>query len=265
MTAARWPEGARAACAFTFDLDAETLWMARGVAEPVALSQGRFGPVEALPKILALLRAAEIRSSFFIPAWVVEHYPDAVGAIVAGGHEVGCHGDVHERVSDLDADQEERILERSMEVIERATGRAPVGYRAPAWQLSSRTLGLLLAHGFEYSSNMMDRLSPYLHEAAGGRALVEIPVSWVLDDAPYFLFTGQRAIQPPGPVLQGWLTEFDGICEAGGVANFTFHPQIIGRPSRLACLRELVEHARRAPRVWTARLDEIAAHWRASG
>ena len=125
MTASRWPDGARAACAFSFDLDAETLWMARGVSEPVALSQGRFGPVEALPKILELLRAAEIRSSFFIPAWVVEHYPDAVSAIVAGGHEVGCHGDVHERVSDLDADQEERVLKGQIEAIERAPGRAP--------------------------------------------------------------------------------------------------------------------------------------------
>ena len=53
-----WPRNARAACAFTFDLDAETLWMARGVHEPVTLSQGRFGPVEALPRILALLRDA---------------------------------------------------------------------------------------------------------------------------------------------------------------------------------------------------------------
>jgi peptidoglycan/xylan/chitin deacetylase (PgdA/CDA1 family) len=262
MTVPGWPSGARAACAFTFDLDAETLWMARGVSEPVALSQGRFGPVEALPRILELLRGAEIRSTFFIPAWVAEHYPDAVRAIVAGGHEIGCHGDVHERVSELDAEKEEAILTRSIEVITKHAGKVPAGYRAPAWQLSDRTLGLLTRHGFEYSSNMMDRLSPYLHEAVDGAALVEIPVSWVLDDAPYFLFTGQRAIQAPGPVLQGWFTEFDGICEAGGVANFTFHPQIIGRPSRFACLRELVEHAKKAPRVWIARLDAIAAHWR---
>jgi hypothetical protein len=58
----RWPRDARAACAFTFDLDAETLWMARGVHEPVALSQGRFGPVEALPRILALLRECRVQN-----------------------------------------------------------------------------------------------------------------------------------------------------------------------------------------------------------
>jgi len=108
MTAPRWPHGKRAACAFTFDLDAETLWLARGVNEPVTLSQGTFGVLEALPRILDLLRQAEIPASFFVPAWVAEHHPDAVKSIVAGGHEVGCHGDVHEKVSDLDAAQEER-------------------------------------------------------------------------------------------------------------------------------------------------------------
>lgn len=259
MTALRWPKSARAACAFTFDLDAETLWMARGISEPVALSQGRFGPVEALPRILDLLRGFELRASFFIPAWVAERYPDAVKAIVAGGHEVGSHGDEHERVSELDATREETILQRSVEVLTKHVGRRPIGYRAPAWQLSERTLGLLARHGFDYSSNMMDRLVPYLHPEMEGRRLVELPVSWVLDDAPYFLFTGQGAIQAPGPVLQGWITEFDGIVEVGGSAIFTFHPQIIGRPSRFACLRELADHVRRTPRVWTARLDEISA------
>jgi peptidoglycan/xylan/chitin deacetylase (PgdA/CDA1 family) len=261
----RWPHDARGACAFTFDLDAETLWMARGVHEPVTLSQGRFGVVEALPQILALLRAAEIRATFFIPAWVAAHYPDAARAIAAGGHEIGCHGDEHERVTELEPGREKEILLKSLQVLTPLAGRRPIGYRAPAWQLSPATLSLLAGEGFEYSSNMMDRLVPYLHAPVDGRSLVEIPVSWVLDDAPFFLFSGQRAIQAPGPVLQGWLTEFEGITAQHGVTNFTFHPQLIGRPSRLACLRELIDHVRHTPRVWVAPLADIAAHWRKQG
>jgi len=261
--APRWPGDSHAACAFTFDLDAETLWIARGVTEPVTLSQGRFGPVEALPRILALLRAAEIHASFFIPAWVAQHYPDAVKAVAGEGHEVGCHGDEHERVSELPPEREREILLKSLEVLTPLAGRRPIGYRAPAWQLSAQTLGLLARNGFEYSSNMMDRLAPYLHPPVGGRALVEIPVSWVLDDAPFFLFTGQRSIEAPGPVLQGWITELEGITAAGGVTNFTFHPQIIGRPSRLACLKELIDQVRHTPRLWVARLCDIASHCRA--
>jgi peptidoglycan-N-acetylglucosamine deacetylase len=259
-----WPRDARAACAFTFDLDAESLWLARGVEEPVALSQGRYGVLEGLPRVLAMLRAAEIRASFFVPAWVAEHHPDSVKAIVEHGHEIGCHGDVHERVTDLERAREHDILRKSLDVLTQLTDRRPTGYRAPAWQFSRNTLALLAAEGFEYSSNMMDRLRPYLHPPIDGHAIVEIPVSWVLDDAPYFLFTGQRALQAPGPVLQGWLTEFDGITAAHGVTNFTFHPQIIGRPSRLACLEELIDHARHTPRLWIATLAEIAAHWRAT-
>ncbi len=260
----RWPKDARGACAFTFDLDAETLWMGRGVHEPVALSQGRFGVLEGLPRILALLRTAEIRASFFVPAWVAEHYPDALRRIAGAGHEIGCHGDEHERVTDLEPGREREILLRSLDVLTPLAGRRPIGYRAPAWQLSGETLELIARESFEYSSNMMDRLSPYLHPRIDGRSLVEIPVSWVLDDAAYFLFTGQRSLQAPGPVLQGWLTELDGIVEAHGVANFTFHPQIIGRPSRLACLRELIDYARHTPRLWIASLAEIAAHWRST-
>jgi peptidoglycan/xylan/chitin deacetylase (PgdA/CDA1 family) len=265
MPTARWPKDARAACAFTFDLDAETLWLSRGITEPVALSQGRFGAVDALPRILDLLRAAGIRASFFIPAWVADHHPEAVRAVVDGGHEIGCHGDRHERVSEIDAGQEEAILARSVATLTKHGGARPVGYRAPGWQLSAASLTLLARHGFEYSSNMMDRLVPYLHPPVDGRALVEIPVSWVLDDAPYFMFPVQRSIEPPGPVLQGWLTEFDGITELGGVTTFTFHPQIIGRPSRFACLRELVEYVQHTPKVWVASLAEISAHWREAG
>src|SRR5713101_6865362 len=172
--APRWPGETRAACAFTFDMDAETLWMARDIHEPVALSQGRFGPIEALPRILALLEKAEVRASFFIPAWVASHYADAVRAIASAGHEIGCHGDLHERVSDLDPKQEEAILEKSLEVLTPLAGRRPVGWRAPAWQLSAKSLELVAKHGFEYSSNMMDRLAPYLHPETGGRALFQV-------------------------------------------------------------------------------------------
>src|SRR2546422_8679009 len=188
MTAAetlpRWPGDSRAGCAFTFDLDAETLWMARGVHEPLRRPRGRFGAVEPLPRILALLEKVDVRASFFIPAWVASHYPDAVRAIAKAGHEIGCHGDEHERVSDLDPKQEEAILTKSLETLTPLCGRRPVGWRAPAWQLSACSLDLVAKHGFEYSSNMIDRLPPVPPPQAHRRAPVGIPVSWGLDGAP---------------------------------------------------------------------------------
>src|SRR5262249_60878790 len=133
-----WPRETRAACAFTFDVDAETLWMARGVTEPVTLSQGRFGVLEAVPRILAILRAAQIHGTFFIPAWVAAHYPDTVRAIAGEGHEIGCHGDEHESVTKLCRAREQEILKNSVEDLTELTrGRCTIGFTSPAWQPST--------------------------------------------------------------------------------------------------------------------------------
>ncbi|MDO8478412.1 MAG: hypothetical protein Q7W02_19890 [Candidatus Rokubacteria bacterium] len=64
--------------------------------------------------------------------------------------------------------QEEAILKKSIETLTPFTGRRPVGWRAPSWQLSAKSLDLVAKHGFEYSSNMMDRLVPYLHPETHG-------------------------------------------------------------------------------------------------
>lgn len=253
-----WPEGARAAAAFTFDLDAETLWLGWGKTEPVAVSQGTYGARVGAPLVLDLLRATGVTATFFAPGWVAEHHPETVRAILAAGHEVGCHGYLHETVRDLAPADEEAVLEKALAALAPLMDARPVGYRAPAWELSPRTLGLLAKHGFRYSSNLMDALVPYRHPEHG---LVELPVHWSLDDAPYFLFPVVRPLAAPSQALEAWRAEFDGITALGGLTVFTFHPQLVGRPSRLAALRELIGHVLRTPGVWVAPLAAIAEHW----
>src|SRR5262245_33287040 len=157
-----WPRDARAACAFTFDVDAESLWLARGVEEPVALSQGRFGAVEALPRILALLKAAEIRASFFVPAWVAEHHADAIKTIAAEGHGWACRGDGPGGSPARGPGREVAILNRGLGVPPPRAGRRPVGSRARAWHLPAAPRRLLTEEVLDYSSNRMDPLPPYL-------------------------------------------------------------------------------------------------------
>ena len=265
VTEPGWPHGARAACAFTFDLDAETLWLARGVTEsPSRSPQGTFGVLEALPRILDLLRQAEIRASFFVPAWVAEHHPEAVPAIVAGGHEVGCHGDVHERVSDPrrgpgreDSPPQPRGAHSAGVVGARsATERRP-------GELSERTLSLLARHGFEYSSNDDGSAAPLPARAARGQATGGDSGVLVLDDAPFFMFTGQRAMQPPGPVLQAWLTEAGR--HHGDRQGDQLHVSSADHRTTVAlCLPAGAwwSTPRRTPKLWLARLDQIAAHAR---
>lgn len=256
-SAGPWPAGARAAAAFTFDLDAESLWLGFGKDEPVTLSQGTYGAEVGAPLVLEALAGAGVRSTFFVPGWVAERHPDLVRRIAAQGHEIGCHGYLHESVRELSADEEEAVLTRAVAPLTALTGAAPAGYRAPRWELSPRTLDLVAARGFRYSSNFMGALRPYVHP----QGLVELPVHWTLDDAPFFLFPIVKPLAAPSQALEAWRAEFDGISALGGLTVFTFHPQLVGRPSRLAALRDLLRHVASAPRVWVAPLADIAAHW----
>ena len=72
-------------------------------------------------RIVETYRRLEIRQTFFVPAWCIEQYPQAVEAMVAGGHEVGHHGYIHENPNQAGREEEAYWLRRSIEVIERFT------------------------------------------------------------------------------------------------------------------------------------------------
>src|ERR671930_252009 len=101
-----WPQGMRAAAAFTFDFDAEEVWIGedpRNAERPGVLSQGTYGAKVAVPRLLELLRRHDMRATFFVPGRVAERYPDRVREILADGHEVGHHGYTHTSPANLDA------------------------------------------------------------------------------------------------------------------------------------------------------------------
>jgi len=264
-----WPHGCRCTVLLTFDLDAETTWMSRDPSAtllPVLVSQGRFGPKVGVPAILELLRDFGLRSTFFVPSLVTELYPAAIEAVRAAGCEIGAHGHAHEIPGTIAVEEEERILSKSIELLERATGERPIGYRAPFGQISHRTMEFLERYGFDYSSNMMDDVVPYVHESAtGAKPLVELPIHWVLVDATFMQFSGAsggRPIHSAAAVQAIWKEEFLGIYEHGGLMNIILHPQIIGRPSRMRMLREFVSFVRSFPGVWLPTAAEVAVHWR---
>ena len=255
-----WPDGYRAAVAFTFDFDAEEVWIADDPANaerPGPLSQGTYGAKVAVPLVLDLLERVGVRATFFIPGRVAERHPGRVGEIVARGHEIGHHGYTHTSPTSLSPQEEERELLVGRAALE-SFGVEVRGYRSPSWDLSAATLDLLERHGFAYSSNLMDDIRPY--RIAGSR-LVEVPVQWILDDAPHFSFdaeTWSKKISTVEEVRSIWEHEVRGIRELSGVAVVTCHPQIIGRPGRLGFFEDFVRWVLGHDDVWVATTGEIA-------
>jgi peptidoglycan/xylan/chitin deacetylase (PgdA/CDA1 family) len=255
----------QSAVCITFDLDAETAWISRDPANLHRLSvmsQGAYGPKVGVPLILDFLDARAIRTTFFVPGWTAERWPDVVAEIHRRGHEIGHHGYLHEALEGKTRAEEEEILTGSSRILAGITGAPPIGYRAPLYEITHETHGLLREHGFRYTSNLQDSLWPYRHP--GEPPLVELPVSWILDDGPFWAFGLRpqlhRQIFPPSAVLSVWRDEFRGIHAVGGLTMLILHPQYTGRPSRLRMLGELVDEMRATEGVWFPSPAELARH-----
>jgi hypothetical protein len=95
---------------------------------------------------------------------------------------------------------------------------------------------------------------------------VEVPVQWLLDDAPLFrhVYGSTNAIADPGRVLQMWSKEFAGMHAENGCFVLTCHPFVSGRASRIALLEDLVTYMRRFRGVWFTTCEDVA-RWHASG
>ena len=93
--------------------------------------------------------------------------------------------------------------------------------------------------------------------------IVEIPVEWIRDDAPYFNMDRYTAIRPytsPRNVLTIWRDEFDRAYAEAGLFQLTMHPHIIGHRSRMAILEELIEYIADHQGVWWATHADIARY-----
>ena len=262
LTPDRWPGDTSVAVAISFDSDHETIPLRDGETSPGLLAAGEYGARAAAPRILRLLAELEVPASFFMPGVSALLHPAEVEAYVAGGHEVAVHGWIHERNTLLGHADELELTGRAMDTLERLSGTRPTGIRTPSWDFSDHTLDVIRELGFTYDSSLMADDEPYLILADGqDTGVVEIPVEWIRDDAPYFMmqrYSGLRPYMPPRSALQIWIDEFDAARAEGGLFQLTLHPHVIGHRSRLVVLRALLEHIRAHDDVWWATHADVA-------
>jgi peptidoglycan/xylan/chitin deacetylase (PgdA/CDA1 family) len=265
----------------TFDFDAISLWLGPFKAtSPSMISRGEFGVVGA-KRILNLLSRFQIQATWFVPGHTADTFPEAVEEIHARGHEIGHHGYCHENPVLLSEGQEREILEKGLVALEKVTGERPIGYRSPSWDMSANTIRLLLEYGFKYDSSLMgsdfqpywcrqgdhfDLVSPY--KFGESVDLVEMPVTWGLDDFPAFeyvslpnkLYPGLRS---PDNVFPIWMGDFDYLRhhEPDGVFILTMHPQVIGRGHRMLFLERLLEYMSENGARYK-KMDDVVRAWK---
>ena len=261
-----WPGGARCAVALSFDSDHETNELREGGESIGRLSQGQYGNRQGVPRILDILKKQDVKASFFVPAVTALLYPDEQRRVVAEGHEVGIHGWIHERNSELPHTNERDLQFRSADVLEKIAGVRPVGIRTPSWDFSPNTLAITQEMGLLYDSSLMADVDCYELEMDGKpTGVVELPVEWIRDDAVYFnmvRFANLRPYTPPEAVFDIFKREFDAAYREGGIFQLTMHPHISGYRSRIWILEELTRYMRSNAGVWFATHADIAAYAR---
>jgi peptidoglycan/xylan/chitin deacetylase (PgdA/CDA1 family) len=251
---------ARHIVCLTYDFDVQSGFISRGLTSPTPLSRGEFGVVGS-KRILSLLESLSIPTTWFVPGFTIETYPAACEAVVRGGHEIGHHSWAHIAPASQSLEEEEADMLRATAAIRKLTGREPVGYRSPAWDLSENTLNLLLKYGFHYDSSMMgDDYTPYRVRQGDQvklgspvvfgqeTSLIELPISWHLDDHPHFEYwrlpnSVNPGLQSARVVMESWLDEFRYFKKSTefGILTFTMHPYVIGRGNRMLAFEGFVE------------------------
>lgn len=259
LTPKAWPNGAKVAVCISFDVDYEGSNLAQNNTLPVDLSARQYGAVVGLPRILDLLDRHDIPASFYFASVNAMLHPESVQQIqTRPRHEIGLHGWMHENLVTLnDEAEEQRLLDQSIALLTKLTGKRPAGWRAPSWAFSKYTLPQILKAGFLYDSSMMGMDEPYEIMADGKfTGLVELPVDWILDDAPYFSRTG--ALPSPELIFQVYREEFDLAYAEGTYFMLTLHPYVSGHRSRIVHLDKLLMYLKSKPGVWFATAEQIA-------
>src|SRR5215831_8345331 len=260
LTPKSWPNGARVAVCLSFDTDAEAPLLRDGTTSPTSLSASDFGAEIGTHRILEMLDRHQVPATFFVTGVDAMLHPDMLSEILKSGrHEVGVHGWIHEFPPRLAEGEEERLLDRAIAYLTKATGKRPVGYRAPSWAFSAVTLDLIAKKGFLYDSSLQALDEPYEIVSRGkNTGIVELAIDWTLTETPYL---GQNGHMPsPELLYQLYKDEFDGAYNEGRLFVLTLHPYLSGHRAPMQHLDRFVAYMKSRPGVWFATGGQVATY-----
>ena len=276
-------------CGFGVDVDAVAGWIGSygGADSPDDISRGMFAGEVGSLRLVKLFDRLGIKTTWFIPGHSIETFPKEMAAVAAAGHEIGIHGYTHENPIEMTREQETEVLDKSIDLVAKLSGKRPTGYVAPWWEFSNVTNELLLERGIKYDHSLMhDDHTPYYVRVGDSWTkidyakkpsewmvplqrgqetdLIEIPANWHLDDLPPMMFIkkspNSHGFVNPRDIEQMWRDQFDWVYREQDYAVFpmTIHPDVSGRPHVLAMLERLYQHMASHPGVRFVTMNEMA-------
>lgn len=229
-------------CCITNDVEALSL----NGQEPVEIAEKIQN--ESLPALLNLYKKYDVKATFYCLGSFAEQYPDILHQINREGHEIACHGYVHDKNKAFDVlPKQEQIeqLKKSKKILESISGSEVVSFRAPALRVNADTPEALISAGFKTDSSIspqrMDMFLSFgaksklqwfrapraIYETAhtnlarrGNSGIIEVPVSAFI--LPYIgtLMRISPVLNKIARTLIYWNTKSDN----SNVVCFLYHP-----------------------------------------
>ncbi len=133
------------------------------------------GIEEGLPDLLKLFREERIRATFFSTGRVAELYPDRIKRVVDEGHELGCHGYLHERFDHLSREKAEDAINRATEILGEFDNI--VSFRAPNFKFPSEYIKILANNGYKVDSSLACYKPHFRKSITSNGKIVRVPAS----------------------------------------------------------------------------------------
>ncbi len=271
----KWPGGNKLALSLVFNYEegSEHSIATDGMIETV----GEFGPVDirtrdigmesvyeyaqrvGIWRVLNLLRKYDVRGTFYSTAIALDANREAARAIVKDDHEICDHGYSWTEHYRMSVQEERKEIKKSIEVIEKVTGKKPVGFYAR--EPSPNTVKILKEFkNFIYDSDSYADDIPYFDEDTG-----MLIVPYAPDSNDFHFQNPMNRFSNSSEFLAYLKDSFDTLYDESNkhskMMTAAFHIRVIGRAGRIPALEEFLKYVRSKEKVWIATREDIARFW----
>ena len=263
-----WPHGARCAVVVTIDVDGDLPFLALDPGHRDRLksrSVGQYGPEHGAARLLRMLERLGVAASWFIPGVIAQQHPELVRSVLAGGHELACHGMHHLDFDGLDLDAQVAEMLNGARALQETSGAHVRGFRTPSGEWQPGFPEAMATAGFGWSSSLPGDDRPF---PLGDAGILELPFRYELEDLQYLGFNldppfppGQSRIQSLEAVRDNWDIEFAAARRFGTVLMLRLNAEIMGTPGRARLLEDFLSSTITSGEAWVATCGELAAHW----
>lgn len=250
----KWPNGAQIAVWVVPNIEHYELELSGRGADVRNLSHREYGNRVGIWRLMDALTEYGVRGTVALNSSVCRHYPRIVERSLELGWELMGHGLTNSQTNqELDAAEEQRMIQAVVEDIRAVQGKPPRGWLGPALGETLETLNFLKQAGIDYTCDWVNDDQPYRMN----NGLYSIPYTIELNDRPLFrepwatAWDYERMIKAAFDVLHR-----EGAAQAR-VMCIALHPFIIGQPNKIDSLRGALAHITSHDKVWLATGSEI--------